>query len=192
MGVVVHLAHRTAQAVVTVGAVTQSAQYTPLNALMESTFLSANFMLTFGLKVSPCAPAALRALLMHGPCGVSALRVSLAGPPSRPAFSWQHAAWVRTTRAAADYVVGGGAASLAAARAGECVPPGALAAAERRHLLRRVAERPRCAAAPSSAAPPVRAAWPTKTPSRSDVAKLRASLRTRTACCLLTSPKGHG
>ncbi len=75
MGMVVHLAHRTAQAVVTVGAITQSAQYTPLNALMESTFLSANFMLTFGLKVSPCGPPCS---LMHGHCGASALCASLA------------------------------------------------------------------------------------------------------------------
>ncbi len=52
---VVHLAHRVAQAVVTVHGTTQSARYTPLTALMESSFMAANMMLAFGLKVRPRA-----------------------------------------------------------------------------------------------------------------------------------------
>jgi len=61
-GVAVHLAHRVAQAVVTVHGTTQSARYTPLNALMESSFMAANMMLAFGLKVRPHAGQPIRAV----------------------------------------------------------------------------------------------------------------------------------
>ena len=50
---IVFVAHRMAQAVVTLHGTTQSAGFTPQNALIESSYLAATFMLTFGLKVAP-------------------------------------------------------------------------------------------------------------------------------------------
>lgn len=53
MAPIVFVAHRMAQATVTLHGTTQSAEFTPQNALIESSYLAATFMLTFGLKVPP-------------------------------------------------------------------------------------------------------------------------------------------
>lgn len=53
MAPIVFVAHRMAQAIVTLHGTTQSAEFTPQNALIESSYLAATFMLTFGLKVPP-------------------------------------------------------------------------------------------------------------------------------------------